>query len=220
MSAPSATEQLLREAFERARQRPGEPFDEDRFLAFLTEPPARSGRRCADTFGGRRRFVRFVHEVQFDLGVCLSYEEWEKGYTLSEFVALVTRKAANRPALIRLARKRYDDARRQPYMAPVALALVCMRSHSPCGCRSSGSSASSRGMMCGTTVRCLRRSNPASPDPSLFNQTRHNTRARRVIRWNPPTPHAGEHASACLCVSPTGRVRLRLPRIRGTGDSR
>lgn len=176
MSAPSATEQLVREAFERARQRPGEPFDEERFLAFLTEPPALSGRRCADTFGGRRRFVRFVHEVQFDLGVCLSYEEWEKGYTLSEFVALVTRKAANRPALIRLARKRYDDARRQPYMAPVALALVSIV---PIAAIVAAVDALAARL--GNANR-LSMPTPAPADPTLFDQSRHNTRARRVIR--------------------------------------
>ena len=66
MNERRSTEDIVRTAFAAARETPDAPFEEDRFLAFLTSPPAPSGRRVRDTFAGRRRFARFVEAVQLE----------------------------------------------------------------------------------------------------------------------------------------------------------
>jgi hypothetical protein len=48
--------------FERTRATPGAPSEPERLLAFLTSPPI-PGKRVADTFAGRRRWVRFMNAV-------------------------------------------------------------------------------------------------------------------------------------------------------------
>jgi hypothetical protein len=119
-------EDAVRAAFEAARAVPGAPYEDDRFLAFLTEPPAPSGRRVRDTFAARRRFVRFVHAVQLDCGMCLANEEWERGYRLDDFVSLVAKKAENRGATIRLVRERFEYARRRLWFAPIVLGVFLL----------------------------------------------------------------------------------------------
>jgi hypothetical protein len=110
--------------FEAARARPGTTYEPDRFLAHLTATPPVKGKRVADTFAGRRRLVRFYDAVQLDLGVCFTNEEWERGYSLTEFVALVETKTA-RPALGgRLARERARSARTHLVDGPVKFGLL------------------------------------------------------------------------------------------------
>jgi hypothetical protein len=62
--------------YEQARADSTQPFDPERFLAFLTHPPASKGRRVADTFAGRRRLVRFFESVQFEFGICFTSGDW------------------------------------------------------------------------------------------------------------------------------------------------
>ena len=100
-------ERLL-QLFEDARKRKGAPAEPDRFLAFLTDPPARSGRRVADTFAGRFRFVRFMEAVQLEFGICFTNAEWEKGLSLDEFAQLVLTKLM-KPEL---ARRRAEEGLR------------------------------------------------------------------------------------------------------------
>jgi uncharacterized membrane protein YphA (DoxX/SURF4 family) len=68
--------------------------------------------------------VRFVHDVQLELGACLANDEWEVGYRMEEFVALMARKSANRAATLRLVRKRYEVARRQRFFAAIPVGLL------------------------------------------------------------------------------------------------
>jgi hypothetical protein len=49
--------------FESVRQGPGAAYESDRLLAYLTEPPAATGRRVRDTFAGRRRLVAFLEAL-------------------------------------------------------------------------------------------------------------------------------------------------------------
>jgi hypothetical protein len=114
-TSQAATKAQVREAvvrlFEAARQSKGGQFDPDRFLAFLTEVPALTGRRVVDTFRGRRRFVRFMDAVQMELGVCFSNEDWERGFTMDEFVECIEMKIAKPSEAHRLAQRRLQEAR-------------------------------------------------------------------------------------------------------------
>jgi hypothetical protein len=86
--------------FEKARQNKETSFEPERFLGYLTAPPTPHGRRCADTFAGRRRFVRFLDSVQLAFGICFTAEEWDRAYTMDEFLTVVASKASKRgPAL-------------------------------------------------------------------------------------------------------------------------
>jgi hypothetical protein len=120
--------QLIEEAvsrhFETARARPGTTYDRDRFLAYLTHTPATKGRRVADTFAGRRRFVRFIELVQLDLGVCFTNAEWERGYSLDDFVSLVDAKVSKPDAAARLARDRVRSARAHLIDAPIKFGII------------------------------------------------------------------------------------------------
>ena len=110
--------------FEAARERPGTTYEPDRFLAHLTRVPAKKGTRVADTFAGRRRLIRFVHAVQLDFGICFTNQEWERGYTLDEFVRLVEKKTSKPEAAARLGRERVRAARMHLTDGPLKLGLL------------------------------------------------------------------------------------------------
>lgn len=113
--------ETVRRLFENARKRKGSPAEHDRFLAYLTHPPARAGRGVRDTFAGRFRYVRFMESVQLEFGICFTNAEWDKGLSLEAFTALVFTKATKPPS--RLARERLDAARRRRVSDPLKIAV-------------------------------------------------------------------------------------------------
>ena len=108
--------------FEQARQSPNAPYEPERLLAFLTEPPAQKGRRVADTFAGRRRLVRFMNAVQLELRICFTLDEWERGFGLDEVMKLAAAKIAKPDQGLRLATQRLDAARARRAASPLASA--------------------------------------------------------------------------------------------------
>jgi hypothetical protein len=110
--------------FEKTRQAPGAPFEPERLLAFLTEPPAPKGRRVADTFAGRRRFVGFMNAIQRDIGICFTVEEWDRGFGLDDLINIVAKKAVRPEQGLRLAQQRVEDARRRQVADPVKFGLL------------------------------------------------------------------------------------------------
>ena len=71
------------------RQAPGADFDEGRFLAYLVEPPARSG-EIQDSFASNRRFVRFMNRVQTEFSVYFSMKDWETNFSLDRFARRIS----------------------------------------------------------------------------------------------------------------------------------
>jgi hypothetical protein len=114
-TSEAVTKTAIRDAvvrlFETARQSEGGEYDPERFLAFLTEIPAPTGRRAADTFNGRRRFVRFMDAVQMEFGVCFSNDDWNRGFTMDQFVERIEMKIAKPAEAHRLAQRRLHEAR-------------------------------------------------------------------------------------------------------------
>jgi hypothetical protein len=111
-------------AFEAAREARGGAWEPERFLAFLTRKPAKTGKRVADTFAGRRRFVRFVEAMQLELGVCFTNEDWERGLGLDEFVSLVAAKVEKPDVALRLAERRVTESRARLVADPVKFAIL------------------------------------------------------------------------------------------------
>jgi len=74
--------------FEKHRQLPGAPYDEECFLDYLLAAP-RGQRAVYGSFSGLRRFNQFIDELQLELGVCFSVEDREAHYSLPRFVARV-----------------------------------------------------------------------------------------------------------------------------------
>ena len=112
--------------FERSRADSGQAFDPDRFLAFLTHPPASNGRRVADTFAGRRRFVRFMESVQLEFGVCFTDADWEAGFTFDRFIDRVATMAEKPDSARRLAAKRLAEARTSLVDAPIKCGIFTL----------------------------------------------------------------------------------------------
>jgi hypothetical protein len=110
--------------FESVRQTPGTSYERERLLAYLTEPPAATGPRVRDTFGGRRRFVRFMEDLQLEFGVCFTNEEWERGLGLAELTGLIEAKRGNVRAQARLASKRVQQARLALVDEPIKFGLL------------------------------------------------------------------------------------------------
>src|SRR5918993_4332462 len=110
--------------FEQVRQSPDAPYDSERLLAFLTDPPAPEGRRVADTFAGRRRFVRFMNTIQLESQICFTLEEWDRGFSLEELARLVAAKIAKPDQGLRLAKQRLDQARKRRIPGPVEFGLL------------------------------------------------------------------------------------------------
>jgi hypothetical protein len=116
-------ETILR-LFEAARQTPGASCEPERFLAHLTTPPASTGRLVADTFAGRRRFVRFMDALQLEMGVCFTNEEWERGFGVDELVRLVEAKRGSPEPQLRLAEKRAREARAALVAEPARIGFL------------------------------------------------------------------------------------------------
>ena len=116
---------LLR-LFQQARKDPLAAYERDRFLAYLTEPPASQGRRVADTFAGRARFVRFMQEVQLEFGVCFTNAEWDGGLPMDGFVDLVCRKSEKPKVALRLARERLRNAWSHVWGSPTKWGLILL----------------------------------------------------------------------------------------------
>jgi hypothetical protein len=95
------TIQLL---YEEARHDGQAAYDPERFLAYLTAPPASRGGRCADTFRARRRYVRFMESVQLTFRICFTNQEWDRAYTMDDFCLLVEKKSSQRKSRARACR--------------------------------------------------------------------------------------------------------------------
>lgn len=122
-SDPAVRDRLLG-VFEQVRQSPGAPYAPERLLAFLTEPPALKGNRVADTFAGRRRFVRFMKTLQLQAGICFTLAEWERGFGLDELTELVAGKIRKPDQALRLAKQRLEQARRSLVAEPLKFGLL------------------------------------------------------------------------------------------------
>jgi hypothetical protein len=116
--------EVILELFEQAREKPRSPYQAERLLAFLTDPPAKSGRRVADTFGGRRRLVRFMNQIQLEMGICFTVNEWERGYSLDDLVGLAAEKMAKPSQGLRLAKQRREAARARQVTDPVKFGML------------------------------------------------------------------------------------------------
>ena len=110
--------------FEAERRKKGGEYDPDRFLAFLTAVPASKGNRVADTFGGRRRFVRFMEAVQMEFGVCFPNEDWDRGFTMDQFVECIELQMDNPAAAHRLAKRRLQEAQGSRKEEPLKFGLL------------------------------------------------------------------------------------------------
>lgn len=119
----SEIEAVVLRLFEAARKNPGAAYEPERFMAYLTSPPP-PGRRVADTFAGRRRFITFMDAVQLEFGVCFTNEDWERGLGVAEFTSLVEAKRANPKAAQRLAARRLQEARTSRAGEPIKFAIV------------------------------------------------------------------------------------------------
>jgi hypothetical protein len=123
LAQPKVKETVLR-LFEDARKSKGAPVESDRFLAYLTNPPARTGRRVADTFAGRFRYVRFMESVQLEFGICFTSNEWERGASLDDFAQLVLKKESEPVSARRLAEKRLQEARMRRIADPIKFGFL------------------------------------------------------------------------------------------------
>ncbi|HEX6435190.1 MAG TPA: hypothetical protein VFZ87_13155 [Gemmatimonadales bacterium] len=110
--------------FEQERQSPGAAHDPERLLAFLTDPPAPKGGRVADTFAGRRRFVRFMNTIQLEFRICFTLEEWDRGFSLEDLAKLVAAKMAKPDPGLRLAQQRLAQARKRRVVDPVRFGIL------------------------------------------------------------------------------------------------
>lgn len=115
------TVQLL---FEEARQDGRNGYDPERFLAYLTSPPASRGGQCADTFRARRRYVRFMKSVELNFRICFTTQEWDRAYTMNDFVLLVEKKGLQRKTAVRLAERRVAESRTDRLASILKIALL------------------------------------------------------------------------------------------------
>jgi hypothetical protein len=109
--------------FEAARKQPGAPYEPERFLAYLTLPPVKTGRKVADTFPGRRRFVNFMHAVELEFAICFALDEWERGLGLDEFAHMVAARRHKSGAL-RMAQQRLQAAKNDLVSSPTLFGLL------------------------------------------------------------------------------------------------
>lgn len=79
------TRDYVLSSFEKFRAHPGAQFDESHFLDFLIENPAGKG-AVRNSFGGLRRFNKFVDLIEIELGICFSQADLERPFSVDAFV--------------------------------------------------------------------------------------------------------------------------------------
>jgi len=83
--SPANVRERVLQIFEKYRATPGASYEESRFLDFLLAAPKRK-RAVYDSFGGLRRFNRFLDEIQYEFAICFSLKDREANYSLDAFV--------------------------------------------------------------------------------------------------------------------------------------
>ncbi len=73
------------ESFEKNRKEPGTPFEEDHFIDYLIANPKYKG-AIHNSFEGKRRFFKFWNQIQLDQGICFSFKDRDKNYSLAAFI--------------------------------------------------------------------------------------------------------------------------------------
>jgi hypothetical protein len=120
----SEIREVIVRLFEAAREAKGAPYEPERLLAYLTAPPAPTGRRAVDSFAARRRFVRFMDSLQLELGICFTLGEWERGFGLEDLVRAAEKKLSAPARQLRLAEKRLRGARGRLVAEPINAGLA------------------------------------------------------------------------------------------------
>ena len=93
--------------FESTRKTKGAPYEPGRFQIFLTDPP-----RDPNSPWHRGRFVRFMYSVEQEFGFCFTREEWDRRFSLDEFVSRIEEKLTNRQDARQYACRRLAQVRR------------------------------------------------------------------------------------------------------------
>ncbi|MBN8280648.1 MAG: hypothetical protein J0M16_08580 [Gammaproteobacteria bacterium] len=110
---------------ERHRATPGAPLDESHFLDHLLANPAGRG-AVRNSFEGKRRFNRFIDDIELDAGICFSQADLERAHSLDTFVARANVLAASsQGSLASLANRERAGAGWKPVLV-LDFILVCV----------------------------------------------------------------------------------------------
>jgi hypothetical protein len=98
LDSARAIRQVVLDSFNKCREAPNEPFDESRFLAFLT---VEQTFKALDKGDGHKRFYRFYHSIEDDLQIFIGHQKIRQNWDLDEFCAYLQRAVKGRKSGVR-----------------------------------------------------------------------------------------------------------------------
>tara|TARA_R110000765_G_scaffold179954_1_gene285771 strand:+ start:1100 stop:1606 length:507 start_codon:yes stop_codon:yes gene_type:complete len=109
------------EVFESERNSPGLDFEESRFMDFLTSPPKKN---LKNSFRGARKYYRFMDSIEYEFGICFSYADLDKTYSVNKLtkkvIARIKKKKGNNMVL----KRRKEENGKEKYYLEIVLLLI------------------------------------------------------------------------------------------------
>ena len=109
------------EVFESERNGPGLDFVESRFMDFLTSPPKKN---LKNSFGGARKYYRFMDSIEYEFGICFTYADLDKTYSVNGLAKKVSARIKKGKGNNMILKRRKEENRKEKYFLEIVLLLI------------------------------------------------------------------------------------------------
>tara|TARA_R110002049_G_C8905369_1_gene541953 strand:- start:199 stop:705 length:507 start_codon:yes stop_codon:yes gene_type:complete len=109
------------EVFESERNSPGLDFEESRFMDFLTSPPKKN---LKNSFRGVRKYYRFMDSVEYKFGICFSYADLDKTYSVDKLTKKVIARIKKGKGNNMILKRRKEENGKEKYYLEIVLLLI------------------------------------------------------------------------------------------------
>ena len=109
------------EVFESERNSPGLDFEGSRFMDFLTSPPKKN---LKNSFRGARKYYRFMDSIEYEFGICFSYADLDKTYSVNKLTKKVIARIKKKKGNNMILKRRKEENGKEKYYLEIVLLLI------------------------------------------------------------------------------------------------
>ena len=109
------------EVFESERNSPGLDFEGSRFMDFLTSPPKKN---LKNSFRGARKYFRFMDSIEYEFGICFSYADLDKTYSVNKLTKKVIARIKKKKGNNMILKRRKEENGKEKYYLEIVLLLI------------------------------------------------------------------------------------------------